>query len=567
MLLTLSVRNVVLIERLDLTFKPGLCVLTGETGAGKSILLDALGLALGARVDPSAIRGGADAEPRTAAVAAAFEIPPGHDAIAAIEAHGLAPPGEGELLILRRTVSPDGRSRGFVNDQPAAAQLLRAIGATLVEIVGQFASHDLAERAGHRRLLDLFGGLERESRLVSEAWSEWRAAETALAEAEAAAEAASREEAALRHSVDELDALDPVAGEEEALATLRHRLRHAERLGEALAEALSEVGGSEGVEPGLARAHRVLARRTDIAGGMFDAALEALDRAAAEAAEARAVIERCARELDADPGRLDEAEERLFALRALARKHNVAPDALPEIREAAARKLAAIEHAATSLAALRVRRDEARAHYAAAAGRLSKSRKAAASRLDEAVNGELGPLRLGAARFATALETLDAADWGPHGVERVTFVASTNPDSPAGPLSRIASGGELSRFMLALKVVLAGASPAPTLVFDEVDAGIGGATSTAVGQRLRRLGEGLQVLVVTHSPQVAALGGAHWRVQKRETSDRERRAVRTVVDELDRDKRREEIARMLAGITVTDEARAAADSLMTDAPP
>ena len=567
MLLTLSVRNVVLIERLDLTLKPGLCVLTGETGAGKSILLDALGLALGARVDASLIRAAPAGEAGTAAVTAAFDLPRGHDAFAVIEEHGLAPPADGEPLILRRTVSRDGRSRGFVNDQPAAAQLLRAVGATLVEMVGQFASHDLAERASHRRLLDSFGGLEAECHVVSEAWSEWRAVEAALAEATRAAEALAREEDALRHTVDELDALAPETGEEAALAALRHRLRHAERLGEALIEALSEIGGADGVEPGLARAHRMLARRTDIAGGMFDRALEALDRAAAEAAEARAAVERCVGELEADPGRLEAAEERLFAIRALARKHGVPPDALPGFREEAARKLDAIAAAATSIAALRAETDAARAEYAEAAGALSAARKEAALRLDTAVNGELGPLRLGAARFLTELHPLDEPGWGANGVERVSFTASTNPNSPAGPLSRIASGGELSRFMLALKVTLAGASPVPTLVFDEVDAGIGGATSSAVGQRLRRLAERLQVLVVTHSPQVAALGGAHWRVRKRETPGRARREVRTVVDELDRDKRREEIARMLAGITVTDEARAAAESLMAGPAP
>ena len=561
MLLTLSIRNVVLIERLDLTFRPGLCVLTGETGAGKSILLDALGLALGARVDPTLIRGGP--VDGTAAVSAAFEIPPHHDAISVIEDHGLAPPGAGEPLILRRTVGADGRSRGFVNEQPANAQLLRTIGETLVEIVGQFASHDLAEKAIHRSVLDRYGGLEEERGRVSGAWRAWRAAGKALAEARAEAEAAAREEESLRHAMEEFDTFGLQEGEEESLATARHRLRHAERLGETLSEALAEMTGAKGVESGLARAHRVLARRTDIAGGMFDDALEALDRAAAEAAEARTAIEQCVGELQADPGRLDSVEERLFALRALARKHGVAPDALPKLREETALKLAAIERAESSLSDLRARTERARAEYESAAAALAAARNAAAKRLDKAVNAELKPLRLGSARFETAVESLDMGDWGPDGTDRVTFVASTNPGTPAGPISRIASGGELSRFMLALKVVLAGASPVPTLVFDEVDAGIGGATSTAVGQRLRRLGEALQVLVVTHSPQVAALGGAHWRVRKHETRDRGGRETRTVVDELDRDTRREEIARMLAGITVTDEARAAAESLIT----
>ncbi len=565
MLLTLSIRNVVLIERLDLNFKSGLCVLTGETGAGKSILLDALGLALGARVDPMLIRGPPGKRTGAAAVAAAFQVPADHDAISVIGDHGLAPPAAGEPLILRRTVAPDGRSRGFVNEQPANAQLLRSIGETLVEIVGQFASHDLAERVNHRLVLDRYGGLSEERNRVSDAWSAWRVAERLLADAIAEAEAAAREEASLRHTLEELDAFAPEEDEEEALAVSRHRLRHAERLGETLAEALAELGGAKGVEPGLARAHRVLARRTDIAGGMFDDALEALDRATAEAAEARAAIEQCVGELHADPGRLDGVEERLFALRALARKYGVSPDALPKFREETGKKLAAIEDAATSLAGLRVQAEGARAQFESAAAALGEARRAAATHLDEAVNAELVPLRLGSARFETAIDTLDERDWGPNGTERVTFVASTNPDTPAGPLSRIASGGELSRFLLALKVVLAGASPVPTLVFDEVDAGIGGATSTAVGQRLRRLGDALQVLVITHSPQVAALGGAHWRVRKREMRERDGRETRTVVDELGPDTRREEIARMLAGMKVTDEARAAAESLIAGA--
>ena len=562
MLLTLSIRNVVLIERLDLNFKSGLCVLTGETGAGKSILLDALGLALGARVDPMLIRGAPGKRTGAAAVAAAFQVPADHDAISVIGDHGLAPPPAGEPLILRRTVAPDGRSRGFVNEQPVNAQLLRSIGETLVEIVGQFASHDLAERVNHRLVLDRYGGLSEDRDRVSDDWSAWRVAERSLADAIAEAEAAAREEASLRDTLEELEAFAPEEGEEEALAVSRHRLRHAERLGETLAEALAELGGAKGVEPGLARAHRVLARRTDLAGSMFDDALEALDRAAAEAAEARAAIERCVGELHADPGRLDGVEERLFALRALARKYGVSTDALPKFREETGKKLAAIEDAATSLAGLRVQAERARAQFESAAAALGEARRAAAARLDEAVNAELVPLRLGSARFETAIDTLDERDWGPNGTERVTFVASTNPDTPAGPLSRIASGGELSRFLLALKVVLAGASPVPTLVFDEVDAGIGGATSTAVGQRLRRLGDALQVLVVTHSPQVAALGGAHWRVRKRETRERDGRETRTVVDELGPDTRREEIARMLAGMKVTDEARAAAESLI-----
>ena len=568
MLLSLSVRNVVLIERLEISFKPGLCVLTGETGAGKSILLDALGLALGTRADAGLVRRtGLDAAPVTASVSAAFALPAGHPVFAAIAEQGLDAPSRGEPLILRRTVNADGRSRAFIHDQPVAAQFLRSIGESLVSIIGQFASQDLGEGTSHRAALDDFAALSQPRAVTGVAYRAWRDAEAAFADAKEAADSAVREEAWLRHAVEELDALAPQAGEEEALGAVRRRLQHAERLGEALAEAtaaLDDDGG--GVEARLGVAHRVLARRAELAGGVLDSALEALDRASTEAAEARAAIARAVEDMQVEPDRLEAAEERLFALRALARKHGVEPDALPGLREELAAKLALIEDRAGALAALAKAAADARAGFLSAAQALSRDRSEAAAGLDEAVRRELGPLRLGAARFVTVVETLPETGWGPHGIDRVEFTAATNANAAPGRLSRIASGGELARFMLALKVVMARTESVRTLIFDEVDSGIGGATSAAVGERLRRLGQAVQVLVITHSPQVAALGGAHWRVHKRAARPRAGLEATTVVDELDAEDRREEIARMLAGARITDEARAAADSLIAGRP-
>ncbi len=567
MLLSLSVRNVVLIERLDISFKPGLCVLTGETGAGKSILLDALGLALGIRAEAGLVRRvGAGEQPVSASVSAAFDLPAGHPVLVGIAERGLDAPAEGEPLILRRTVGADGRSRAFVHDQPVAARFLRGIGERLVDIVGQFASQDLSESAGHRAALDAFADLARPCAATADAHRAWRDARTALGEARDAADRAVREEAWLRRALEELDVLAPRAGEEAALGALRHRLRHAERLGEALDEAIAALDEGEGAQARLGMAHRALARQAALAGGALDPAMEALDRASAEAAEARAAIARAADDMDAEPERLDAAEERLFALRALARRHAVDPDALPGLREELAGRLALIEDDAGALAALAKAESDAKAAFVSAAQALSGDRSKAAAGLDEAVRRELRPLRLGAARFVTAVEPLPESGWGPHGVDRVEFTAATNAGSAPGRLSHIASGGELARFMLALKVVMARTEAVPTLVFDEVDSGIGGATSAAVGERLRRLGQTVQVLAITHSPQVAALGVAHWRVHKREARRPAGRGATTVIDELDADDRREEIARMLAGARITDEARAAAESLIAGRP-
>jgi DNA repair protein RecN (Recombination protein N) len=557
MLLGLTIRDVVLIDRLDLAFQAGLCVLTGETGAGKSILLDALGLALGARADSALVRHGAE----QAAVTAEFSLPHGHAAAALLEGAGFAV--EGDRLVLRRVVNADGRSRAFIDDQPASVGLLKQLGELLVEIQGQFEQHGLLDPATHRQALDAYGGHRRESAALAAAWRAWRDLARERAEAEAVLAKARADEDYLRHALAELDALEPKAGEEAALAAERALLMNRDKLTEALDGALAELAGERGGEHALAAAERLLARLRDKAAGMLDGALAALERARLEAGEAVAQLEAVARGLDRDQGGLERIEERLFALRALARKHGLAIDALPAVRAEIARRIGALDDGGGRLAHLARQEQEARRAYLAAAESVTRQRRQAAKALDAAIMAELPPLKLEKARFRTVLTPLPEPEWSEHGSERVHFEVATNPGAPPGPLARIASGGELSRFMLALKVVLAKTSPVPTLVFDEVDSGIGGAVAAAVGERLHRLGRELQVLVVTHSPQVAARGAHHWRVEKRQAQAK----TVTRVTELSTEERREEIARMLSGSAVTAEARAAAASLIAGAAP
>ncbi|HTT78860.1 MAG TPA: DNA repair protein RecN [Stellaceae bacterium] len=556
MLLGLTIRDVVLIDRLALAFRPGLCVLTGETGAGKSILLDALGLALGRRADASLVRPGAE----QAAVAAEFAIAHNHPAAAILREAGIASDLAG-TIVLRRLVAADGRSRAFVNDEPASVGMLRALGDSLVEIQGQGEQRGLLDPATHRELLDAFAEID--GRALAGVWRDWR---TAQARAEDAARrlADSRaEEDLLRHHKAELDALAPEGDEEERLGARRALLQNAERIAEAVADAITEIDGETGAGRALARALRRLERARDRAQGLLDPALAAAERAAAEAGEALAALSQAGRLLELDPRALEEVEERLFALRALARKHNVAVADLPGVWAALADRLSAIDAGEGEVAALQQAAATARDRFLAAAHGVSQARERAALRLDKLVAAELKPLRLDKARFRTVLLPLAEAEWSEHGCERVHFEVATIPGAPFGSLAKIASGGELSRFMLALKLVLSGASSVPTLIFDEVDSGIGGAVAAAVGERLQRLGARLQVLVVTHSPQVAARGAHHWRVAKRQAE----RATVTRVDELDDATRQEEIARMLSGSTVTAEARAAAASLISGARP
>jgi DNA repair protein RecN (Recombination protein N) len=555
MLLNLSIRDIVLIDRLDLDIRPGLSVLTGETGAGKSILLDALGLALGGRADLQLLRPGA----AQAVVAAEFALAADHPVRVLLDEQGLTAEGN---LILRRQLGADGRSRAFVNDQAVGIGLLRRIGEMLVEIEGQFEQQRLLDAAHHRALLDAFGDLADRAARVPDSWRGWRAAAAARAEAESALAQARRDEAYLRHAVAELQDVDPKPGEEAELAESRRLLSNREKLLDAARTAFDELIGERGADARVMAAQRRLDRIADKAGELTAPVVAALDRAAAELADAADRLRRMVDDPELAPHRLARIEERLFALRDLARKHGVPVDALADHAARLAAQLAAIDDQGGRLAQLTRDEAAARQSYLEAAETLSAARAEAARRLDAAVNTELPPLKLDKARFATRLDRLAESEWGENGLERVVFEVATNPGMPPGALNRIASGGELSRFLLALKVVLAEADPVPTLVFDEVDSGVGGATAAAVGDRLARLGRKLQVLVVTHSPQVAARTDQHWRVEKAAVG----KSAVTRLAVLDACGRREEIARMLSGASVTDEARAAADRLMTAAP-
>jgi DNA repair protein RecN (Recombination protein N) len=563
MLQSLSIRDFVLIEKLDLGFardasggpdESNLGALTGETGAGKSILIDALGLALGARAEAGVVRRGA----AQASIAAAFDLAKGHAAHAILTEHGI---DDEDVLTLRRAIGADGRGRAFVNDQPASVALLRRLGGTLVEIQGQMDQHGLLDMTTHRGSLDAFAGLERQGAAVRTAWAAWRGAEQARAAAEAAAAAARRDEDFLRHAVKELEALAPKPDDEETLAAERQSLRAGTALGEAVTQALGELEQGKGAIHALSAAHRLIERNVDKAAGRLDAPLSALGRALSEATEAQAQLETARDALEFDPARLEKIEERLFALRALARKHGVTVPELAALAEKMAAQLAALDGGEAGLEKLAAAAKAARAQYVAAAEAQAAARRKGAAKLDKAVGAELAPLKLEKARFVTDIAALPEADWSEAGTDRVQFTVATNPGTPPAPIARIASGGELSRFLLALKVCLAKVGDAATIVFDEVDSGIGGATAAAVGERLRRLARDVQVLVVTHSPQVAAVADRHWLIRKTTT----RTSASTDVLALDARGRREEIARMLSGAEVTAEARAAADRLLATA--
>ncbi|HEY7992203.1 MAG TPA: DNA repair protein RecN [Stellaceae bacterium] len=554
MLLGLAIRDLVLIDRLDLAFGPGLCVLSGETGAGKSILLDALGLALGLRAESGLVRAGA----AQAVATAEFALADRHPARAVLAEAGFD--GGSDRLVLRRVVGADGRSRAFIDDQPASIGLLARIGDMMVEVHGQFDRNGLLDPATHRDTLDAFGNYPDALTKLGAAWAAWRDARTARETAEAAQAKAKSDEAWLRHVRDEIAALDPKPGEETGLAQQRSLMSNREKIAEALDAASASLSGESG-ERAIHAASRALEKIRDKIGTRLDAALAALERAAIEAAEASAQIDAASRELGRDARSLEAVEERLFALRGLARKHGVAVDALADLGADVTAKLALIEDGGETLGKLQSAEIEAKKTYRAAAETVSQKRRAAAQSLDKAVMKELPPLKLEAARFVTALTPLEETEWSEHGAERIRFEVATNKGAALGPLAKILSGGELSRFMLAIKVVLAKAMTVATLVFDEVDSGIGGATAASVGDRLRRLAKDRQILVVTHSPQVAALGQDHWRVEK----SRKGNATVTTAQRLDAEERREEIARMLSGSAVTAAARAAAESLMNTA--
>ncbi|MBN9456091.1 MAG: DNA repair protein RecN [Bosea sp.] len=553
MLAQLSIRDIVLIDRLDLSFREGLSVLTGETGAGKSILLDGFALALGGRGDGSLVRHG-EAQGQVSAV---FDLPLDHAARKLAEAQAIDTDGD---LILRRVQYADGRTRAFVNDQPVSVQILRSIGSAIVEIHGQHDDRALTDPAQHRALLDGFGGLEGQAQDVAEASERLKRARQALQAQRLRVEAARKEADFLRHAVEELGKLAPKPGEEDELAATRQAMMQAEKVARDLSEAHESVGGQGSPMPALAAVLRRLERRAGQAPELVEPSLAALNTAIIaleEAGEALAVAMRAA---EYDPRQQERVEERLFALRAAGRKYDVPVDGLKALAETMASDLAALDESESSLGRLEAEMQAAEAAFLAGAQALSQARRGAASRLDLAVKAELPPLKLERARFITRIESDETAR-GPEGFDRIEFWVETNPGTRPGPMMKVASGGELSRFMLALKVVLAERGSAPTLVFDEIDTGVGGAVADAIGERLARLADRVQVISVTHAPQVAAKARRHFLIAK---SAGEGDASRTVtrVEALADQARGEEIARMLAGASITEEARAAARRLL-----
>ncbi|QQR69422.1 MAG: DNA repair protein RecN [Alphaproteobacteria bacterium] len=553
-LVALSIQNVVLIDRLDMELQPGLCALTGETGAGKSVLLDSLGLALGARAEAALVREGTE----QAMVTAQFDLPSEHPALERAQDQGLSIEG---TLILRRTISIDGRSRAFINDQPVSLALLKDIGALLVEVHGQFAAQGLLDPSTHGRLLDAFGGLQDQAAKVRAAWSAWREGDKAREALAQALAQARQEEGWLRASLNELDEINPQADEAQSLSERRNLLQSSGRILEAVATARDMLEGSQGAERQLVAAQRALARAAEKAPAVLAPALAALDRAMIETRETLDALDALDRTDEFDPLGLERIEERLFTLRALARKHGVEVEGLAGLRRQFAQRLGLIENDDDTLSGVAAKVQLLRTEYVKAAERLSASRAKAAAELEKAVSKELTPLKLGKARFGVNLVTLDEAEMGPGGAERVQFIAATNPGVAPAPLNKIASGGELARFMLALRAVLSAAGGVPVLVFDEIDVGVSGAVADAVGERLALLATRVQVLAVTHSPQVAARARDHLRVDKVMQKGR----ALTRITRLDDDSRREEIARLLSGAEVTDAARAAADSLLSAA--
>src|SRR5262245_48573435 len=552
MLSQLSIRDIVLIERLDIDFSAGLSVLTGETGAGKSILLDALSLALGARGDASLVRHGA----AQGQVTAVFDVPLNHAARALLAENAIDDDGD---IILRRVQSVDGRTRVFVNDQPSSVSLMRDVGRALVEIHGQHDERALVDASAHRDLLDAFGGHGGKASAVAEAWRLWRSTEQDLSRHRAKVEAAAREADYLRASVAELERLDPHPGEETELSEQRATMMRTEKIAADIEDAHEVLSGSNAASPQLASLLRRVQREAADAPGLLEDVVKSLDEALLSLDAAQAGVEAALRACEYDPRKLERAEERLFALRAAGRKHSVAVDNLAELRDRMAADLADLDAGEERLHLLEKQAAGARDLYDAAAAELSEARKSAAIHLERAVMAELPALKLERAEFMVELQS-EPQNRMAEGTDEVAFWVRTNPGTRPGPMMKVASGGELSRFLLALKVALADRGSAPTLVFDEIDTGVGGAVADAIGQRLSRLSERVQVLSVTHAPQVAARAHTHYLISKSGGADR----VSTGIAEMDRTARQEEIARMLAGATITEEARAAADRLLSE---
>ncbi|MBP0615314.1 DNA repair protein RecN [Jiella mangrovi] len=554
MLVHLSIRDIVLIERLELTLGAGLSVLTGETGAGKSILLDSLSLALGGRGDGSLVRQGA----KQGEVIAAFDVALEHPARRLLSDNGFDDDGD---VVLRRVQNADGRTRVFINDRPSSVSLMREIGLSLVEIHGQHDDRALVETDSHRALLDEFGGLQFDAAAVGKLHGEWRAAREALSKHRAKVEAAAREADFLRSAVDELSELQPIAGEEEELAERRQVMMRSEKIATDVNDASEELSGPASPIPGLANLLKRLDRKRDELPGLLDDAIEQLDTALDALSDAQTSLEAALRNLEFDPRALEVAEERLFALRAAGRKFNVPVDDLPELTAKMIGDLADLDAGEERLMLLEQEVEEKRERFDRAAASLSEKRGQAAVMLEAAVMSELPDLKLDRASFMVVIAT-DAERRDASGIDTAEFHVRTNPGTRAGPIMKVASGGELSRFLLALKVALADRGSAPTLVFDEIDTGVGGAVADAIGRRLKRLAGSVQVLAVTHAPQVAARASTHLLISKAsiEVGADDRVATRVVT--IDPDGRREEIARMLAGESVTEEARAAAARLI-----
>jgi DNA repair protein RecN (Recombination protein N) len=553
-LTALSVRNIVLIDQLDIGLDEGLTALTGETGAGKSILLDALGLALGGRGDTSLVRNGAD----SGQVVAVLQLAEDHPARAALRENEIADDAD---LILRRVQYVDGRTRAFINDQPIGAGLLQSIGAKLVEIHGQHDDRALVDPVTHRTLLDAFGGLEREAADTRDAHAALVAADAAIADQRASITEAAAREGYARHVVEELSELAPETGEEAALAERRQRLMQLEKSADEVREADEMLAGPSAPAPALAALMRRLMRKADNGASVFQPLIDSLDNALNALDHTSEAIETLKREMAFDPAELEQVEGRLFGLRAAARKHHVSADELGEVLAKYHAEIAALQSGEAILAKLEADAAVARETYRKAARKLSAARGKASKSLSKAVEAELPDLKLGAARFIVD-QQVDETRVTTSGFDQVAFHVQTNPGTLAGPLMKVASGGELSRFLLALKVVLADRGSAPVLIFDEIDTGVGGAVADAIGRRLKRLSEKVQVLTVTHAPQVAARADMHLFIEKQALA--KGTLVRTNVRPLDGDGRREEVARMLAGAQITEEARAAASKLLSD---
>lgn len=553
MLSELTINNVVLIDKLDLEFKSGLSVLTGETGAGKSILLDSLGLVLGNRAEVSQIRQGTE----KLSVTAVFEGEGKKEEVSEfLKEYEIETDGE---LVIKRTLDKNGKGKIFINDQLISAKLLKEIGKFLVEIHGQYDNQGLLNPANHKSILDAYGNYKDLKQTVKRCWQEYKQAEKARQEAEANIAQAKEDEDNLRHWVEELERIGTYSGEEEELSQKRLELMNAEKLIDNLKAAYSSLNGNIDIVSALRQAQTAMEKANQIVAGKYDAIVEILEQSRINAEEAQNEIEEATNNINLNQNELDKIEERIYALRSIARKHQVSVEELPEVLEKFKQRLNNLEMGEDGLQNLRQKEEQARLSYKEQAKELSSQRKATALVLDGKVMAELAPLKMEKAKFITQIEEQKPEEWSEDGIDKIQFTVSTNPNSPQGPLNKIASGGELARFMLALKVNLAQTSNVSTMIFDEVDAGVGGATAKAVGERLARLAKDVQVLVVTHSPQVAASGNHHYKVEK----NTQQNVTTTQVRELNGIERQEEIARMLAGETVTQEARAAAKVLLS----